>query len=511
MKRLLGRILLSLTVATFLLCPLPLPGQTKVAVEEHAPRGYEATPALIDLRTTFSDGAYDPETLVAIAAGKGFRVLIFTDHDRMAMEYGLPPFRNIVKKRVELNAINRRGAAAYLQAIRDIQAKRPDMVLLPGTISAPFYYWTGSPLAGDLTAHDHERRLLTVGLERPEDIETLPVLHNVTLKDQLRAAWPALAAFALVALIGLPFLFQRGIWRLAGILLTMLGAALFFNTLFARPSPYNPYQGPQGVAPYQRFIDEVSARGGLTFWNYPETRSGVRRLGPIRVSTPPYPQMLSEARDYTGFAAVYGDTATVTEPGNLWDLVLREYCAGFRRRPAWGIATSDYHSEGESGERLGNFQTVLWLSERSPAAVLEALGKGRMYAARGRFPRVPRLEAFSVAAAHTDAPRAISGEEIALTGPPRIRIALTALGADGRGRSVRVRLIRSGTLIHTVQGPLPLAIDHTDAQAPAGEKIYYRMDMTGEGRIVSNPIFVTRIKESPDAPALVSPTPAARK
>src|SRR5512139_356050 len=56
---------------------------------------YEQVPALIDLRTTFSDGAYDPETLVQMAVNKGFRVIFLNDHDRVVMEYGLPPFRNI--------------------------------------------------------------------------------------------------------------------------------------------------------------------------------------------------------------------------------------------------------------------------------------------------------------------------------------------------------------------------------------------------------------------------------
>lgn len=482
----------TLGVALALLLGLPLLlGPATAAPAAPPASSYTPTPALIDLRTTFSDGAYDPETLAAIAAGKGFRVLIFNDHDRMAMEYGLPPFRSLLKKRVERNAINRTGAADYLRAIRELQAKRPDMVLIPGTISAPFYYWTGSPFTGTLTAHDHERRLLTVGLATPEAYATLPVLHNASPRGRFRRAWPALAAFVLVALIGLFFLLQRGGWRLAGLALTLLGAALFLNTLLVSPSPFSPYGGPQGAAPYQRFIDDVTAKGGLVFWNYPETRSGVRPLGPIRVSTPPYPQMLAETRGYTGFAAIYGDTATVTEPGNLWDLVLREYCAGFRSRPVWGIATSDYHREGESGERLGNFQTVLWLVERSPASIMEALRKGRMYAVRGRHPRVPRLDAFFVTAAGSDTPRAICGGEMVLSGAPRIRIALSAPGIAGKGRSTRVRLIRSGTPIHTVEGPLPLEIDFTDASAPSGEKIYYRVDMIGEGRIVSNPIFVT--------------------
>ncbi len=461
-------------------------------------RTYEQVPALIDLRTTFSDGVYDPEGLVQTAARKGFKVVIFNDHDRVVMEYGLPPFRNIVKKKIELNSIHKRGAESYLEAIREAGKRHPDMILIPGAESTPFYYWTGSPFSGTLTAKDHERRILAIGLDKPGDYETLPVLHNGLSEGHLRNAWPALAAFGICFLIALTFVLRHGWWRISGAVLALLSAAFFVNVLFARPSPYDPYQGKQGAAPYQLFIDDVGRKGGLTFWNYPETRSGVRRLGPIHVSTKPYPEMLLETKDYTGFAALYGDTATVTEPGNVWDEALREYCAGYRKHPPWGIATSDFHKEGGAGEQLGNFQTVLWLTERSAHAVLEALRSGRMYAARGRFPRVPRLDEFSVSADRPDvAPRTISGQEVTLSGRPRIRIAVSA-GSPGAGKEARLRLIRSGTVIHTARGLLPLQVDFTDIDAPPGKKIYYRMDLTGDGAIVSNPIFVRLANSSVD-------------
>jgi len=53
-----------------------------------------------------------------------------------------------------------------------------------------------------------------------------------------------------------------------------------------------------------------------------------------------------------------------------------------------------------------------------------------------------------------------------------------------------VRLIRSGILIQTFKGQLPVTINFTDSIDAPDEKIYYRMDMTGHGTIVSNPIFV---------------------
>ncbi|MHB8771654.1 MAG: hypothetical protein ACYC7J_11685 [Syntrophales bacterium] len=454
----------------------------------------EQVPALIDLRTTFSDGAYDPETLVKMALKKGFRVLFLNDHDRMAIEYGLPPFRNIIKKREERHSLLQSGVHTYLQTIASLRKAHPDVILIPGTESSPFYYWTGSLLSGSLTANDHERRILTMGLEKPADYLTLPVVHNDATGSDPGAALPGLAAFAGVFIIAVYFLFVPGWWRLFGVLLALVGAGFFANLLLSRPAPFDAYHGNQGAAPYQLFIDAVNQKGGLTFWNYPETRSGVRTLGPIQVKTLPYPEMLLETKNYTGFAALYGDTITVTEPGNVWDTALKEYCRGLRGAPPWGIAAADFHREGEDGQSLGDFQTVLLLEEPSPPAVLAALKSGRMYACRGKYPKVPRLDEFSVSAAEPDAAlRAASGDEVVLEGAARIRIAVS--GSPGQKEEVRVRLIRSGTLIATFKGTLPLKIDHTDTLETLGEKVYYRMDMTGAGTIVSNPIFVTGAKK----------------
>ncbi|MBW2003245.1 MAG: hypothetical protein JRI72_01330, partial [Deltaproteobacteria bacterium] len=139
---------------------------------------YLQVAGLIDLRTTFSDGAYDLESLVRLAKKRGFSVLFINDHDRMAMEYGLSPFRNILRRRVELNSINKGGAENYLNGIRKVEEKYPDMIIIPGSETAPFYYWTGNPFKKNLTAHNHERRILTIGLENAEDYRDLPIIHN---------------------------------------------------------------------------------------------------------------------------------------------------------------------------------------------------------------------------------------------------------------------------------------------------------------------------------------------
>lgn len=304
--------LLILSIIALLLLPVASQGAS-----------YQQVAGLIDLRSTFSDGAYDIETLVKMTKDRGFEVVVINDHDRMVMEYGLPPFRKLIKKRVELPSINKNGATAYLDSIKNVRKKYPDMIIIPGSETAAFYYWTGSYFKKNLTAHDHERRILTIGMEKPEDYENLPILHNGSSTKYMRAAVFGVVLGLVFILVSFFLVKKRGSYRACGVISLILGVVFIINSNPFRNSPLDQYHGDQGMAPYRLLIDYVNSRGGLTFWNYPETKSGIRKMGPIRVDTPPHPEVLEESEGYTGFAALYGDNITVTEPGNVWDRVLR--------------------------------------------------------------------------------------------------------------------------------------------------------------------------------------------
>ena len=450
---------------------------------------YQQFAGLMDTRTTFSDGAYNIEELVLLARQRGFNILFINDHDRMAMEYGLPPLRNILKKTVEQNSINKQGAIKFIQAIREAEKKYPDMIIIPGSETVPFYYWTGNPVTGDLTAHNHEKRLLTVGMENAEDYENLPILHNSLSLKHARNAIPEIIFFSAAFIVALLMTFWRGPLRITGIVALILSVIFTLNSsAFKSSSPFDPYHGDQKMAPYQLVIDYVNAKGGMTFWNYPETKSGVRKMGPIQVSTPPYPAALQESRSYTGFAALYGENITLTKPGNIWDITLKEYCAGYRSHPPWGIATADFHGEGKGADKLGSYQTVFFVREKTKAGVLKALRNGNMYAYQGNVPQMMKLDEFSLSSANGQT-RGISGDTIDLNGFPKIRIAISSGGAAQN--SVKVHLIRSGTLINMFEEKLPVQIEYIDQYFRPGEKIYYRIDIRGPGAIVSNPIFAT--------------------
>jgi hypothetical protein len=453
---------------------------------------YLQVPALIDLRTDFSDGAHSLEHLIKLAKKRGFNVLFINDHDRKVLEYGIWPFQNILKKKVEESSISKGGSENYLNMIESASKKYPEMIIIAGAESAPFYYWKGSYFKRNLTVHNWEKHLLVVGLEKPEDYRDLPVLHNGYSTKYMLSSIRADFFFFLIPLIfGLIMMKGRGIIRYSGIIFLALSLILLINNHPFKSSPYDQYHGYQKIPPYQLLIDYVNSRGGMVFWNHPETLSGTGKIGSISKNTPPYPEVLVESKNYTGFAALYGDTITVTEPGKIWDQVLMEYCLGHRQKPVWGISSADFHKEGGAGEKLGNYPTIFLVKNRTKKDILDALKKGRMYAYRGDVDSPSLiLEDFSISDSVTSQ-RGIMGEEILCKGYPKINIRLH-LAASEKGNILTLRVIRSGKLLKTFSGEAPLDIGFVDEFLESGKKIYYRLDVSdGKARkLVSNPIFV---------------------
>jgi len=69
-----------------------------------------------------------------------------------------------------------------------------------------------------------------------------------------------------------------------------------------------------------------------------------------------------------------------------------------------------------------------------------------------------------------------------------IRLAVTA---SDRGRHpVKVRVIRSGQVLAQLAGETPFLIDWPDTTVPTAERLTYRVEITGSGELLSNPIVV---------------------
>lgn len=456
------------------------------AAEANSGKPYIAVPGLIDLRTTFSDGAHTVEELVKKARSRGFRVLFINDHHRVELSYGIPPFRRTLRYTENRPSIETHGPEAFLQEIARVSNIYTDMVIIPGCETSPHYYWTGSYFKDNLTAHGYDKKLLIVNFDETEDYDGIPDTGNRFSLRYARHLLPGGLVFLVPLIIGIVLLKWERLFRLAGvcIIIVSLFGMVDYNPF--RGSLFSPYQGDQGYRPHQEVVNYVRERGGLCFWNYPEQRSGRRKLGPVFLDTPPYPEALYESLDYTGFAAIYPDNITITEPGNLWDGLLRAYCRGQRKNPVWGIATADFHEDGRSGLLLGALPTTFLVRSLSKEEILDALRRGRMYCSFGDGRFWPRLDYFEVSGNGSEG--AVMGEHLAVSSVPVIRYQVSY--ERPKERAMTIYLIRDGRVVHTAEGIPPIAVEYVDTEAPKGQKTFYRI-IDSKKHLTSNPIFIT--------------------
>jgi hypothetical protein len=459
--------------------------------ENISAREYFQLPGVMHIHTTYSSGRYSIEELVVKAEEKKLGVLVLTDHDQVVMEYGLFPFRHLIKKREERNSVLQIGPEAYLSEIKKLNTQQQSVLIIPGVQSSPFYYWKGNPFDQGLTAHDFRKELLLVGLSEPDDYHGLPQLHGGFSTRYVRDLLPGFIIFFAVFLLSVYLLFQKGKIRIGGLVIALLSIALMINHHPFKSSRFDPYHGDQGIAPFQDFIDYAGSRGGLVFWAHPESnysKNGVR-LGPIKMKTEHYPDDLIESKNYTGFAAIYGDSSSAANAGMHWDQILTDYCKGRRDQPVWAIAGSDFHEE-QNGVELNTFQTIFLVNDKRSEDVLQALEQGRIYAVQKSKGSRLKLDQFQIKDKSTGN-AVIMGEEISVKGTPVIEGRLSAL--DGSRQEVKISIIRDGKNAWTFEGQTPLDFQLEDQEGWSG-KTFYRLDVKGKdgGHLLSNPIFVAR-------------------
>lgn len=460
------------------------------------------------VHSAFSSGSDSLDALAEQARVDGIGAVFLTDNFLLRFEYGLFPLRGVIRRTVEMPSVLEAGVGRFLSSVGEANLRHPGVMLIPGVEVIPLYYWTGSVFAQNLTMHDAQKNILVLGLRSEEEYAHLPVAGN---RGAYEYGWWTAAGLAPVLLIvpgiwlctqrvdrkvrvGWTFMVVRERRMLPGMaLLSLAGLLLVNNYPFGVPV-YDTYDDGQGLRPHQHLIDYVRERGGLTVWSMPEAKDFHQfhygRLGTVTVRTDPYPEALLNTSGYTGFGSVYQDTATAPQPGGTWDRALLEYVRGARERPPWGFGEIAYHTAGSAGIYLQQVQTVLWVRQRSPEALLDALAKGRMYALRRTKESGMVLDDFSLGSS-AGGRSAMSGETLQVDegGFLRVRVAIST--SDGKAEPVMVRVIRGGTVLAALNETAPFSLSIEDRGPVAGETTYYRL-LVGSGaqQIISNPIFV---------------------
>ena len=457
------------------------------------------------VHTSFSTGALSLEEVAEEAQMEGIDSVIFSENFLLRFEYGLFPFRGLLKKVVEEPSVVRRGIRGWLESMETAQAKFPSVILIPGVEVVPYYYWTGSLLRRDLTLRDSQKNVLAVGLDTAEEYMSIPAIGN---SKTLSLQWPYLLESALgLAFVGLGFLLVRTEreqkirlkrflvrvrkpYRVPGWLALGFGALLLLEGFTA--SDLNPYGGDLGIKPYQQVIDSVEAAGGMAFWSFPEARDfrkeGFGPLGTVTIRTDPHPQVLLQSQGYTGFGAIYPDNVTFTEPGGEWDRLLLEYAEGGRSRPAWGIGELGYRG---MPKRLDEVLTVFLVSEKSREAILSALRSGRFYSVQPKRDYRLVLEDFSIGL-DGKSEWVSMGDELKADGEGPLSVRLRIGASDSRQVDFTLRLIRSGKLVRVIEGKTPFTESLTLTPPDRGKREFFRIELVKPHRLLSNPIFVRR-------------------
>ena len=300
-------------------------------------------PAVIQIASTVSDGKYSLEEIVRTARLNGIKIVILGERDFMRWEYGLWPLRSLIKKTVKSNSLSAYGVERYFREIEKLQLGNPDMLIIPGVESAPFYYWEGSPFRKNLKVKNWHKHMLIVGLKKIEDYENIPSLSNPH------------------------------------------GTGGSFK--------YDQYHGDLGPKPYQNLIDYVNQRDGLIYWAHPEAEN-VSSRGDIGIETKEYSADLAKTYGYAGFTVFYDGYEKTGKPGGIWDELLKEYCRGERKSPVWAIGGLGFDQGGGLSAAMKDLKVILYLSEWNQEAVVRALREGKNYVLLGGVDL--RLENFSV-------------------------------------------------------------------------------------------------------------------
>ena len=502
----IDRLVSALTRVIAIACrsrPRRLIAITGIAIVTYAAgaaEGLERLPAVLHVHSDLSTGDFSLEQLAAMADKQGIGALLLTENYLLRVEYGLPPFRALTRAVREERSVLDLGIDRYLTRVAEAGRANPRVLIVPGVEALPHYYWTGSPLALDMAVHATQKNLLIFGLPAAA-LRSLPVTGNKVGGLGWSSVLDALPAVLVLPGVYLLSRKRRGLQRVGRVVVVvsrrrwLVGSTLCAIAAVAlvRAWPfgvdlYPPYRD-LGLVPHQDLIDYVDRLGGVTVWSFPEARdAGERWMGPIKVSwyTPPYPDDLMRTARYTAFGAVYEDTTRIDRPGESWDRLLGQFAAGDRSRPAWAVGESGFHGFS-AGKTLGKVRTVFLVEERTERGVLDALKRGRFYAVEQEGGAELTLAEFSARAGGV---AAISGDLLRAAEASPVDITVSVEVAGAVAREVRVTLVKNGAVVRAWTAAPPFRTVHRETFD--GSPTFYRLDVRGPGRLLSNPIFVRR-------------------
>lgn len=460
----------------------------------------------IHIHSTASTGTLSLEALASRAEQQGLDAIVLSDNFSLEYEYGLQPLPGLLKKTVTFPSVLSYGIERYLDEIKAVQARHPQLVIVPGVEVAPYYYWTGALWRGDLTMHDAQRNLLVLGLATAEDYRVLPARGNPASFTVDGASLANAAPLLLIVPALLLWKPRRrtgeggrepvsAMRRTGAAFCMVLAVATLVNAWPLRTPQFSSYDSQLGYRPYQALLDVANQRGAVVLWSMTEARDlqshAFGPLGTVTVRTDAHPEALALTSGYAGFGGLYQDTRTVTAAGGLWDQVIQAHRGKAQQAVPTMIGEIAFHGLADRGKDLDRVVTTVFAQERSVSGVLEAIRSGHAYAVAEGDQRVMlTLDEFSLGC-DCDQVAVGIGERRALPFGSHAAATVRISARDGQPHPVTLRLIRSGEVIGMTKAETPVHYQLEDAQAVSEGGAYYRVEVVGQsGELLTNPIYV---------------------
>jgi hypothetical protein len=470
---------------------------------------YHPMVAAVHVHSTASTGTLTLEALAERAERLGIDAILLTENLVLRYEYGLRPFEQSVKVQRSFPSLAMYGIGRYLREVAAVQARHPTVLLIPGVEVAPHYYWTGSLFGRNLTMHDAQRNLLIFGLMNEAAYRTLPALGNEesygTDRRWFAGLLPVLL-FGSAIWMGYPRsrsgLVNHTANRRSGVtiglalLMMVVSGILLYNAWPLREPAFSQYDEDLGFRPYQALIGRVALQGAVALWSLPEAKDfrtvSFGPLGTVTIKTDPHPDALMLTEGYAGFGGLYQEARSAQVPGGIWDQLINLYQTKQRpQRPAM-VGEIAFHSPDHAEKELDQVLTVLWVQQRTPEGILDALRQGRAYAVE-RYAKGFRLQLDEFQINTDSSPfRTTVGSVVRRIGAEPVRILVRLSATDQAAHPVTLRVIRSGQVLATNKGRTPLEFQMTDETITPDQPAAYRLEAAGGGvgELLSNPIYI---------------------
>ena len=435
---------------------------------------------VIDIRSNHSDGKHSFADLKAMAAARGIEAVAFTEHDRTAVRFGIDPVAWLLGYTYERPSLYTTGVEKFVRDLQQFREQNRQMVFLGGTESIPGYYWTGMPLQDNFVLHDSDKHMITLGVERAEQVKALPSYHlkHMHSNFKLSVTFWCVAIFAL--LLFLLIKRQRGV------------ALLVFASFVAFMATWLMQVRHEANAD-QDFITTARKQKLFVIWTHPGTNTGTRTesLG-VKVKTEPYSNEVFDGPYADAFTAIYGDTDRNTSVGGRWDRYLADYLRGEKKKPLWAVSAGDFHYQGGFDTYLGDYPMDVWVRERSPAGVLMALQGG--HNANWMQMNGTNIAFRTLAVADAEGHVALPGGSLRGAGPFFLVAALRPVRVKGGAAhlTLAAQVVADGMVIDTPT--LPVAAGKVvvrKLELEVGDHaVRLRVPTQGNIRMEANPFFI---------------------